>query len=319
MTVVVLGIPSRFAAWGFEAVRRIAQVSDPSLQPLWVDRYDTVELDALGQTLICANFPSRSLRNALYAQPVPVILFTTSGLDAVSFQRQGQPALIEAVRTVGCSIALVGDCRPCGPVLHLDAASLLSAAAIVTVLARHMGQDLPSAEATAMIEALGPVPTGQADGLAEADLGIITLVLENSAAHLRDAAVPIKSIWPHRVFFSGDRPDEEAPLVADATGGSRVLYYGPYFHLAEGRWRAKVTLGFTKEAVGLPLRISAFGAGLLGEARFRPRQEGIFAAPFSFTVTEPEHPVELHIRTEEGAIEGRIALGQVELSHVGPR
>jgi hypothetical protein len=175
-----------------------------------------------------------------------------------------------------------------------------------------------SGEATsALLEALGPVPAAQAGGLAKDDEGIVASVLGNSIAHLLDAMVPIKSIWPHYVFFSGDRPNEEAPLIADATGGSRVLYYGPYFHLAEGRWRATLTLGFTKEAVGLPLKISALGPGLLGEARFRPRQEGIFAAPFSFVVTEPEHPVELHIRTEEGAIEGRIALGQVELSHVG--
>ena len=103
----------------------------------------------------------------------------------------------------------------------------------------------------------------------------------------------------------------------DATGGSRVLYYGPYFHLAEGLWRAKLTLGFTKEAIGLPLKMSALGPGLLGEARLRPRQEGIFAAQFSFSVIEPEHPVEFHVRTEEGAIEGRIALGQAELVHLG--
>ena len=152
---------------------------------------------------------------------------------------------------------------------------------------------------------------------APGDDGVITLVLENGIAHLRDASIPLKSIWPHRVFFAGDRPNEEAPLVIDATGGSRVLYYGPYFHLAEGRWKAKITLGFTKEAVGLPLKISAYGPSLLGEARVKPRQEGIFAAQFNFDVKEPEHPIEFHVRTEEGAIEGRIALGQVELSHLG--
>lgn len=105
--------------------------------------------------------------------------------------------------------------------------------------------------------------------------------------------------------------------MTDATGGSRVLYYGPYFHLAEGQWRAELTLGFTKEAVGLPLKVSAYGPGLLGEARIQPRQEGIFAAQFTFVVSEPEHPVEFHVRTEEGAIEGKIALGQAELTHLG--
>ena len=316
--MVVLGIPSAFASWGFAAALRLAQTRDPAAQPLWVDRHDGFAPDGPDQALVYAQFPSRSLRDALSAQAIPVILFTTSGTDAVCFQRQAQPTLIEAVRTVGASISLIGDCRPSGPVLRLDGSSPPPAAVILAAVADHMGFELSGEAATALLEALGPVPAAQLGGLAEVDEGIVTLVLENSVAHLRDATVPIKAVWPHRVFFSGDRPNEEAPLVTDATGGSRILYYGPYFHLAEGRWRAKLTLGFTKEAVGLPLKISAFGPGLLGEARFRPRQEGIFAAPFSFTVTEPEHPVELHIRTEEGAIEGRIALGQVELSHVGP-
>ncbi len=88
--------------------------------------------------------------------------------------------------------------------------------------------------------------------------------------------------------------------------------------MAQGTWQASLTLGFSKDAVGLPMKISAYGPGLLGEASLRPKQEGIFAARFSFTVTEPEQPVELHVRTEEGAIEGRIALGQVELDWLPP-
>lgn len=317
MTVVVLGIPSAFAAWGFEAVRHLAAVQNPALSPRWIDRLDPFAWDPLQDGPVMAQFPSRSLRAHLSAHPVPVILFLTSAAEAVRFQRQHQPTLLEAVRTIGASIALISDCRPAGSLVRLDESNRASPASIVSVLAEHMGLMLSDPQATTLLQTLGPIPEMPPSGLSESDEGIVTLVLENSVAHLRDATVPIKSIWPHRVFFSGDRPNEEAPLVADATGGSRVLYYGPYFHLAEGRWRAKLTLGFTKEAIGLPLKISAWGPGLLAEARFRPRQEGIFAAPFSFSVTEPEHPVELHVRTEEGAIEGRIALGQVELSHAG--
>lgn len=317
MTVVVLGLPSAFAAWGFEAVRRIAQAKLALAQPQWVDRFDNFGFDEARPTVVCAQFPPRSLRDALSNRPIPVIVLTTSATDAVCFQRLVQPTLLEAVRTIGASVALIGDCRPSGPVLRLDGSSPPPVAVILHALAGHMGVQLSDEDASMLLEVLQPVPTAYQEELAEADEGIVTLVLENSVAHLSDKSVPMRSIWPHRVFFSGDRPNEEAPLVTDATGGSRILYYGPYFHLAEGTWRAKLTLGFTKEAVGLPLKISAWGPGVLGEARFRPRQEGIFAAPFSFTVAEPEHPVELHIRTEEGAIEGRVALGQVELSHVG--
>ena len=317
MLIVALGIPSAFAAWGFEVVRHLAQSAYPDLQMRWIDRADSLDPDTAVQTLICSQFPSRSLRQALSTHQAPMIVFTTTGIDAVNHQRQFQPGLLEAVRTVGASVALIGACQPQKRALLLDATNAPSAEITIQAIAHHIGCSIPTDSVDAVLASVGPMPQQTASTFTEAEEGIVTLVLENGIAHLRDAGIPLRSIWPHRVFFSGDRPNEEAPLVMDATGGSRVLYYGPYFHLAEGRWRAKLTLGFTKEAIGLPLKMSAYGPGLLGEARLRPRREGVFAAQFSFFVTEPEHPVEFHVRTEEGAIEGRIALGQAELSHLG--
>lgn len=320
MMIAALGMPSAFAAWGFELVRQLVRAAHPGMEPLWVDRMDPFDHYETSPFLVLSQFPSRPLRRLLAQGRIPIVLFVTSGIDALKYQRQHQPPLLEAVRTVGASIALIGDCDPSKHALILDAAELTSAEHVAKAVASHLRCDMDDDVIAGVLSLLGPMPVPEVatePAFGSGDDGVVTLVLENGIAHLRDPAVPLKSIWPHRVFFAGDRPNEEAPLVIDATGGSRVLYYGPYFHLAEGRWRAKMTLGFTKEAVGLPLKISAYGPGLLGEARLRPRQEGIFAAQFTFTVAEPEHPVEFHVRTEEGAIEGRIALGQAELSHLG--
>ncbi|WP_327526730.1 hypothetical protein [Bosea sp. (in: a-proteobacteria)] len=318
--IAVLGMPCAFAAWGFEVARRLAQASDPSLAPIWVDRMDAFAHDEASPLLVCSQFPPRSLRRMLRERRIPLIVFVTNGMDALRYQRQLQPVLLEAVRTVGASVALIGDCDPQQYALLFDATDRPDAGGVVRAMASHIGLAVTDDLVAEVLAWTGPIPTSEAasgPAFTMADEGIVTLVLENGVAHLRDAAISLKSVWPHRVFFAGDRPNEEAPLVIDATGGSRVLYYGPYFHLAEGRWRAQMTLGFTKEAVGLPLKVLAYGPGLLGEARIRPLQEGIFAARFTFTVSEPEHPVEFHVRTEEGAIEGRIALGQAELSHLG--
>lgn len=292
----------------------------PPLQPLWIDRMDASAFDDGVRRLIRSQFPSRPLREALKRGDIPFVTFITSGIDGLKYQRQHQPTLLDAVRTVGASIALIGDCEPSKHALVLDATELREPRAVLQSIVDHVQWDVPHDAFDQVLGSLGPMPIPEVaaePAFGSGDDGVITLVLENGIAHLRDASIPLKSIWPHRVFFAGDRPNEEAPLVIDATGGSRVLYYGPYFHLAEGRWKAKMTLGFTKEAVGLPLKISAYGPSLLGEARVKPRQEGIFAAQFTFDVKEPEHPIEFHVRTEEGAIEGRIALGQVELSHLG--
>lgn len=321
MMIAALGIPSAFAAWGFEAARQLAQAAAPKLPNLWVDRLDSVDQDEHSPVLICSQFPSRPLRDLLSAHPIPLLVFISNGADALAYQRRHQPILQEAIRTVGASIALIGDCAPQKRALFLDAADRVPADRLLWAMAAHFGLDVSDGAIARLLGVLGPLPVVEdASGplIDAADQGVASLVLENGIANLRDADVVLKSIWPHRVFYSGDSPNEEAPLVIDATGGSRVLYYGPYFHLAEGQWRAELTLGFTREAVGLPLKVSAYGPGLLGEARIQPRQEGIFAAQFTFVVSEPEHPVEFHVRTEEGAIEGKIALAQAELTHLGP-
>lgn len=316
MLIAALGIPSAFTAWGFEVMRHLTQAIHPGMQQHWIDKADPFEHDAVADLLICSSFPSRAMRKILSTQQYPTIVFTTSALDAVNYQRPHHAVLREAVGTIGASIVLIGECLPQKHALFLDAAGATSAHTVIHAIAAYLDRNLPSDLVDAVQAAAGPMPAFSSPIFPEAEEGIVTLVLENSLAHLRDARVPLKSIWPHRVFLAGDRPNEEAPLVADATGGSRILFYGPYFHLSEGHWRAKLTLGFTKEAVGLPLRIWVHGQSLLGEALVRPRLEGVFAAQFSFTVTDPEHPIEIQVSTAEGAIEGRIALGQVEVNHI---
>jgi hypothetical protein len=313
-------MPSAFGAWGFQAARQLAQAARPALEHIWVDRLDACDRDERSPVLICSQFPSRPLRELLLAHPIPLVVFTSSVAAALQHQRGHQPILQEAIRTIGASVALIGDCAPQRRALFLDAGDGLPADRLLRLMAGHFGLDLPDEALSRLQGTLGPPPAVEdraGPDIPAADHGIAALVLESGVANLRDADAPLKSIWPHRVFYSGDRPNEEAPLVMDATGGSRVLYYGPYFHLAEGRWSAELTLGFTKEAVGLPLKLSAYGPGLLAETRVQSRREGVFAAQFTFDVSEPEHPVEFHVRTEEGAIEGRIALGQAELTHLG--
>lgn len=318
MIITSLGLPGLFADWGFQVVRHVALAARPGSRQYWINGSDPFEYDRGADAIVYSRFPPRPLREMLLSRDSPIIVFTTTAFEAVSYQRQfHKPALLDGVRDVSASIAQIADCHPQKRALFVDSASARSAETVVGMIADYLGYSVPPGFVGALLETIGPMPVPVLPTFTEAEEGIVTLVLESSLAHLRDAKAPLKSIWPHRVFLAGDRPSEEAPLVAEATGGSRILFYGPYFHLAEGRWRVKLTLGFTKEAIGLPLKIWVQGPNPLGEVRLRPRQEGIFAAQFNFTVAEPEYPVEIQIWTAEGAIEGRIALGQAELTHLG--
>jgi hypothetical protein len=118
--------------------------------------------------------------------------------------------------------------------------------------------------------------------------------------------------WPSSVFLFGDRPNEPAPLVADVTGPARIVFYGPYFHLPAGRWQAQIVLGFSYDIFGTPFSIEVHGSTLVAKAIVKPDGEGIFRASFSLTHTRPQDPLELRVRNEEGAIEGRIGLARVQ-------
>ena len=128
----------------------------------------------------------------------------------------------------------------------------------------------------------------------------------------RDTAENI--IWPIETFLSGDRPDTPASLVADLTGGARILYYGPYFYLPSGSWKARMIVGFSAGALRTPFSVEVYGGRLLAHATMVPEAKGVFHASFDFVHDDALEPVEVRVRTDRGAIEGRVALGNVEFS-----
>ncbi len=142
--------------------------------------------------------------------------------------------------------------------------------------------------------------------------GVLAPLLQMS---FRREAEPI--VWPTEAFLSGDRPDTAASLVVDLTGGARILYYGPYFYLPVGTWRLRMTVGFSAGVRRTPFSVEVFaGAGeqLLAIATMVPEAKGIYHASFSFIHEDVAKPVEVRLRTDRGAIEGRLALGRVEFS-----
>jgi hypothetical protein len=156
-----------------------------------------------------------------------------------------------------------------------------------------------------------PLESAAAD-LAPGDVEIVNRALA-PIVQMTLAAKPAPIVWPTSVFFSGDQPGSPASLVADVTGGARILYYGPYFHLPPGHWSARMMIGFTEDARGLPFSIEVHAGVLLARATMQSVGKGVFHAAFQFVHEAPQNPVEIQVRSDEGAIGGKLALGRVEL------
>jgi hypothetical protein len=69
---------------------------------------------------------------------------------------------------------------------------------------------------------------------------------------------------------------------------------------------------------GTPFSVEVHGSAPVAKAVMKPEGGGIFAGFFQMVHSKPEDPLELRIRNEEGAIEGRMGLVQVQFLAEAP-
>lgn len=73
-------------------------------------------------------------------------------------------------------------------------------------------------------------------------------------------------------------------------------------------------VGFSADVRRTPFSVEVVGGQLLAHATMVPEAKGVFHASFGFTHHDASQPVEVRVRIDRGAIEGRFAFGNVEFS-----
>ena len=131
---------------------------------------------------------------------------------------------------------------------------------------------------------------------------------------------PPSVIWPQKLFMYGDKPSEPPPVVIEVTGGARTILFGPYLFLPPGRYRVSFVIGFSDDTRGMPFMIKAvqhFGQTTVAQARWISPAGGIFEGVFEMTHALSNEAIEILLRSDEGAIEGRMALVQIAFDLLG--
>ncbi len=95
-----------------------------------------------------------------------------------------------------------------------------------------------------------------------------------------------------------------------------MLYYGPYFHLPLGRWRADVQIIVSGNLHDKKLAVDVFCGVVLARHQFTPAQGGLLQASLPFIVERAEDRIEVRVELLEGAIEGYLGLKQVFLQPI---
>ena len=276
--------------------------------------------------------PGRAIMELIESRELPVAAVLDDPVDSVRYAM--------AARSIDFATALRQQTRAaCGhhllcdnpAVLLIERGSVKPARVLLSTLMAHLQLRVrPDAEAALVEHFAGPedenlsleeVLARRVDHYARLDQ-IKDLVAAEDAAAVRQVLSPLVHgavnpdigpiAWPTRTFLLGDRPNEPAPPVVDLTGGARVIYYGPYFHLPPGEWRVRLVVAFSAETKGVPFRLVLFAKDKpIAKITFKPQDGGAFEGTFQARHVNPEHFLEVHFMTEEGTIDGHVALGQL--------
>lgn len=120
-------------------------------------------------------------------------------------------------------------------------------------------------------------------------------------------------VWPRDCFLYGDAPGEYLPATVELAGRGRILAYGPYMPLPQGRWRATAYLGFSADVGSMPFILEADTDAGITRGFFEVKQGGIFTLELDFEVTNPFHPVEFRLVSQDSALEGLASLIEIRL------
>jgi len=332
---IVIGPPSVLSVWGFDLVR-VAAAELAHAEIRTVDRTDAVEevpaSPGRPRVFCLSQYPSSSLAHIIRAARLPVIAFLDEPVESVRYLKDALGcSFLEALRAQTAAATVCGALRDNRSVALINRSAGGTTDRVVAQVLDQLGVRVTAATVKRFIEkfvgesgaaalplenalsrrVLGYVAPGKLVTISSEEAVVIGRMLTPMMLMAtRHVVEPI--CWPSSLFLFGDRPNERAPETAELTGPARIIFYGPYFHLPAGRWLVRMFLGFSQDIFGTPLSIEVHGSTLVAKALVKPQEEGIFQVSFSMVHNRPEDALEVRIRNEEGAIEGRIGLLRIE-------
>ncbi len=133
-------------------------------------------------------------------------------------------------------------------------------------------------------------------------------LLKPASLYAREGKAAVIS-WPRDLLLDGDRPDQPLPRVIELAGPARTLAYGPYLYAAPGPARLRIVLA--SDCHHAEMAIELHGAALLGRGLFVLDRNGLFAAEIDVEIASAREALEIRLKSERGAIDGRVGVDHV--------
>lgn len=125
-----------------------------------------------------------------------------------------------------------------------------------------------------------------------------------------------QAVWPGAVL-TWHRPPTHAGGFAslDLTGRPRIIVYGPYFDMPQGRWKAVFTLSVDDYASRYLFRADWGGMEDFASQEFRLQRPGVFEIEMVYDWETPGI-CEFRLLVMEGVFHGQISLSDLVVSRV---
>lgn len=324
MILFSIGLSTPFADWCDAVAARLAQRALGEIALLGAN--SAAEL-ASGMVrcqspnvLVSSRHPTHWLRQLLTDTGTRFVLALDDPRTAVAtLVANAQSDGVEATRIVASTCAAISQCLelPDGLALVLRP-EVGDPGALAAAIAGHLGLAVaePDLEAiVAELAAAGVAPTSGADPealLAEPHRGLINAALSAYVERFRGNPLG-EIVWSRELFFTNDH--QPVTQAIDITGRSRFLIDGPHIKIPPGQWTADVFLAFSEEAAITSYSVDVTAGAQLALASVQPPKEGLFPVSLSFEIDEAnENQVEIRVKNERAALDGRLALMAVTLT-----
>jgi hypothetical protein len=341
MIFLAIGLPGRFADWCGAVMSRlaagsggaVASMTFPPLEDMFGFDVIAPTLDELGRLLIgntgrhiviCARQPDARLRTALSERAARFVVVLDDPRHAAADilgETDADPKRVVRAIANSCPMVMQFCELPGSLTLHAERTRIDPAAA-VSAIAAHFGIAVePDAIAAIVNElaALGIWSAGPEDAeewavrLPVAVRKMAEGALLGYRSLFRDGGLD-QAIWTRDLFYLAADASRSPTELIDVSGGSRVLIYGPYLHLPQGSWTARVVIGFSQEAAGYAYLIDIFAGAQLASTTFQPDTAGIYHVDLTFSLGEPSGTgVEVRVMVTSDSARGQLAFGHVIL------
>lgn len=308
--VVVFGVSTPFAYWGFHLVNALVEAITGKTLHLHISSLEQLR-DGFarrdgGSVVMTSDLPDADLAGFVCSAGLPVIVFSDDPATLLDWTVSSRGlGVVEAARLSSRIYSSLAPNMKAQRKLVLAAGVSPERAVADIVAFLWPGRDdgLTAQIYAHLLETnrIAPPQAGPHEPAPDARRDAALSALAGYAP-LAEGREPEEIVWPLPLFNRLDDRPWGDPF--DLTGPARVVLFGPYMHLPVGDWTARVEFEVEGAVSGIEAMTDVRINEVLTEKSFIMPAKGIFAYGLDFQIADPHLPVEIRLFIQKSAIEG---------------